>query len=58
MQEKESAEGEIKLNEIAKVTIRTTQALVFDDFISNKKTGSAILVDETSNATVAACIIQ
>jgi sulfate adenylyltransferase subunit 1 len=56
--EKEAAEGEIKLNEIAKVTIRTAQPLVFDDFISNKKTGSAILVDETSNATVAACIIQ
>lgn len=56
--EQETAEGEIKLNEIAKVTIRTAQPLVFDDFISNKKTGSAILVDETSNATVAACIIQ
>ncbi|UWX59806.1 GTP-binding protein [Chryseobacterium oranimense] len=56
--EKETAEEGIKLNEIAKVTIRTAQHLVFDDFISNKKTGSAILVDETSNATVAACIIQ
>ncbi|KPH11715.1 sulfate adenylyltransferase subunit 1 [Chryseobacterium sp. ERMR1:04] len=56
--EQETAEGEIKLNEIAKVTIKTAQPLVFDDFISNKKTGSAILVDETSNATVAACIIQ
>ncbi|MDN5396769.1 MAG: GTP-binding protein [Chryseobacterium sp.] len=56
--EKEAAEGEVKLNEIAKVTIRTAQPLVFDDFVSNKKTGSAILVDETSNATVAACIIQ
>lgn len=56
--EKETADEGIKLNEIAKVTIRTAQPLVFDDFISNKKTGSAILVDETSNATVAACIIQ
>ncbi|KMQ66536.1 sulfate adenylyltransferase [Chryseobacterium angstadtii] len=56
--EKEEAEGDIKLNEVAKVTIKTAQPLVFDDFINNKKTGSAILVDETSNATVAACIIQ
>jgi len=56
--EKETADEGIKLNEIAKVTIRTAQPLVFDDFVSNKKTGSAILVDETSNATVAACIIQ
>ncbi|MGG5209270.1 sulfate adenylyltransferase subunit 1 [Chryseobacterium sp. MIQD13] len=56
--EQEVADEGIKLNEIAKVTIRTAQPLVFDDFVSNKKTGSAILVDETSNATVAACIIQ
>ncbi|MBB6371394.1 sulfate adenylyltransferase subunit 1 [Chryseobacterium shigense] len=56
--EKEPTEDGIKLNEIAKVTIKTAQPLVFDDFVSNKKTGSAILVDETSNATVAACIIQ
>ncbi|WP_080777438.1 sulfate adenylyltransferase subunit 1 [Chryseobacterium phocaeense] len=56
--EKETADEGIKLNEIAKVSIRTAQPLVFDDFISNKKTGSAILVDETSSATVAACIIQ
>ncbi|ASW73495.1 sulfate adenylyltransferase [Chryseobacterium piperi] len=54
----EKAEGEIKLNEIVKVTLRTAQPLVYDRFINNKKTGSAILVDETSNSTVAACIIQ
>ncbi|AKK72603.1 sulfate adenylyltransferase [Chryseobacterium gallinarum] len=56
--EHEEVKGEVKLNEIAKVRIRTAQPLVFDDFISNKTTGSAILVDETSNATVAAIIIQ
>ncbi|WBV61237.1 GTP-binding protein [Chryseobacterium camelliae] len=55
---REKTEGEIKLNEIVKVTLRTAQPLVFDSFISNKRTGSAILVDETSNSTVAACIIQ
>ncbi|WP_261512306.1 sulfate adenylyltransferase subunit 1 [Chryseobacterium paludis] len=54
----EKAEGEIKLNEIVKVTLRTAQPLVYDSFIDNKRTGSAILVDETSNSTVAACIIQ
>jgi sulfate adenylyltransferase subunit 1 len=54
----EKAEGNIKLNEVVKVTLRTAQPLVYDSFISNKRTGSAILVDETSNSTVAACIIQ
>jgi len=55
---REQADGEIKLNEIVKVTLRTAQPLVYDSFIQNKTTGSAILVDETSNSTVAACIIQ
>lgn len=54
----EKAEDGIKLNEIVKVTLRTAQPLVYDSFINNKRTGSAILVDETSNSTVAACIIQ
>lgn len=54
----EKAEGDIRLNEIVKVTLRTAQPLVFDSFINNKQTGAAILVDETSNSTVAACIIQ
>lgn len=54
----EKAEGSIKLNEVVKVTLRTAQPLVYDSFTNNKRTGSAILVDETSNSTVAACIIQ
>ncbi|MCT3920640.1 GTP-binding protein [Elizabethkingia anophelis] len=56
--EHEKANGDIKLNEIVKVTLKTAQPLVFDSFRKNKATGSAILVDETSNSTVAACIIQ
>lgn len=55
---REKADHDIKLNEVVKVTIRTAQPLVYDNFINNKRTGSAILVDETSNSTVAACIIQ
>ncbi len=55
---REQADSEIKLNEIVKVTLRTAQPLVYDSFTNNKTTGSAILVDETSNSTVAACIIQ
>ncbi len=55
---REQIENEIKLNEIVKVTLRTAQPLVYDSFSNNKTTGAAILVDETSNSTVAACIIQ
>lgn len=47
----------VKLNEVVKVRIKTAQPLVFDTFTKNKSTGSFILVDETSNATVGACMI-
>lgn len=47
----------VKLNEVVKVRIKTAQPLVFDTFDKNKSTGSFILVDETSNATVGACMI-
>ena len=44
----------IKMNDIAKVKIRTTQPLVFDEYARNRITGSLVLVDEATNETVAA----
>ncbi|WP_313215378.1 GTP-binding protein [Soonwooa sp.] len=55
---REGANDDIKLNDIVKVRLRTAQPLVYDSFTNNKTTGAAILVDETSNSTVAACIMQ
>ncbi len=46
-----------KLNEVVKVRIKTATPLVFDSFEDNNSTGSAILVDETSNSTVGAVMI-
>lgn len=51
------ADGNVKLNEIAKIRLKTASPLVFDSFEKNSSTGSAILVDETSNSTVGACMI-
>jgi len=45
---------EIKLNDIAQVTLKTNQPLFFDFFEENTKTGNAILIDETTKQTVAA----
>jgi sulfate adenylyltransferase subunit 1 len=45
---------EIKLNDIAQVTLKTNQPLFFDSFIDNPKSGNGILIDETSNNTVGA----
>lgn len=48
----------ISLNEVAKVKIKTSAPLVFDAYADLRSNGSAILIDETSNSTVAAVLIQ
>lgn len=47
----------VKLNEIAKIRIKAAAPLVYDAFADNPPMGSAILIDETSNATVGAVMI-
>lgn len=48
---------EIKMNEIARVQLRTTKPLLVDPYRRNRNTGSIILVDEATNETVAAGMI-
>jgi bifunctional enzyme CysN/CysC len=48
---------ELGLNEIGRVTIRTTEPLFFDEYRKNRQTGSFILIDEATNNTVGAGII-
>ena len=50
-------EKEIGLNDIGRISIRTTKPLFFDSYTRNRNTGSIILVDESSNETVAAGMI-
>jgi sulfate adenylyltransferase subunit 1 len=47
----------IGLNEIAEVSLRTTQPLFFDSYRKNRITGSLILVDEGTNETICAGMI-
>ena len=47
----------VKLNEVVKVRLKTATPLVFDTFENNNSTGSAILIDETSNSTVGAVML-
>ena len=44
-------------NDIGLVTLQTADALVVDDYQENRVTGSFVLIDEVSNATVAAGMI-
>jgi len=52
----EHAQG-LKLNEIGRVTLRTTQPLFYDPYRRNRTTGSFILIDEATNDTVGAGMI-
>jgi len=48
---------ELKLNEIGRVTLRTTKPLLCDDYRRNRSTGGFIIIDESDNRTVGAGII-
>ncbi len=52
----EGAEG-LALNEIGRVTLRSTLPLFFDEYRRNRETGSFILIDEATNSTVGAGMI-
>lgn len=51
-------DGSVKLNEIVKATIKTATPLPHDAYAELRTNGGAILIDETSNITVGACMIQ
>jgi len=48
----------LQLNEIGRVKITTTQPLFFDAYQLNRNTGSFILIDPVTNATLAAGMIR
>ncbi|WP_367397768.1 sulfate adenylyltransferase subunit CysN [Flammeovirga sp. EKP202] len=48
----------LHMNDIARVQLRTTKAMLWDPYKSNRITGSLILVDEATNNTVAAGMIR
>lgn len=48
----------VSLNDVVRAKIKTASPVAIDKYSSSKATGSAILIDETTNATVGACMIQ
>jgi sulfate adenylyltransferase subunit 1 len=48
---------DVRMNDIFKVHLRTTQPLMVDGYRENRNSGSLILIDETTNETVAAAMI-
>jgi bifunctional enzyme CysN/CysC len=47
----------LTMNEIGRVTLRTTAPLMFDSYRRNRTTGSFILIDEATNTTAGAGMI-
>lgn len=48
----------LKLNELGRVTLRTQQPLLLDEYSRNAVTGSFILIDPDTNGTVAAGMVR
>jgi len=48
---------EVNMNDIARISIRTTKPLLYDKYTRNRATGSLIIIDEGTNETVGAGMI-
>ena len=55
--ERNKEDKDLKMNDIARVTIRTTHRLMVDAYQKNRNTGSIILIDDATKETVAAGMI-
>ena len=56
--DKEPGVAQLKMNDIAEISIHTAQPLVFDDYRLNRITGSVIFIDPDTNETVGAGMIK
>jgi len=54
---RDPAVEELRLNDIGRIDLRTTSPLFYDEYRRNRVTGSFVLVDEATDATVAAGMI-
>ena len=48
---------EVAMNEIAKISIRTSKPIFYDPYKKNRQTGSIIIIDEQTNETIGAGMI-
>jgi bifunctional enzyme CysN/CysC/sulfate adenylyltransferase subunit 1 len=51
------ASRQLAMNEIAEIELETSLPLFFDTYVENRNTGSMILIDSVTNATVGAAMI-
>lgn len=56
--QQQASPGSVGLNEIVRASIKTATPVSYDAYKDLRANGGAILIDETSNVTVGACMIQ
>jgi bifunctional enzyme CysN/CysC/sulfate adenylyltransferase subunit 1 len=56
--ESEAAPAELAMNDIGEIRLRAAKPLVFDGYATNRLTGSFILIEQGTNATVAAGMLR
>lgn len=54
----EPVTGNVSLNEISRVTLKTAQPIAYDAYGANRSNGGFILIDENTNNTVAAGVFE
>jgi sulfate adenylyltransferase subunit 1 len=57
-QTREAAPGTLRMNDIGRAGLKLAQPIFVDRYADNRTTGSFILIDEATNNTVAAGLIQ
>ena len=55
--ERNYEDKDVKMNDIARISLRTSHPLFYDSYEKNRRTGSFILVDEVTNETMGAGMI-
>ncbi len=55
---RDEAAPQLELNEVGRLTFRCTEPLLVDDYTTNRSTGSFIIIDPITNATVGAGVIR
>jgi bifunctional enzyme CysN/CysC len=56
--ERDPTHSTLRPNDVGRVRLRLAEPLFVDPYRSNRVTGSAILIDESTNATVGAVLVQ
>ncbi len=55
--EEHPEDKQVAMNDIARITLKTTQSVFVDDYKKNEITGSVIIIDEATNETMGAGMI-